>query len=189
MRASPLQIAVIIGMAACIALLACIVRMHDGPASVTDSSIIQKLVEQSARGKYLFETYEDEPSVPLGAGDAHYAVEYITAHRDRSSYLVLFALRRDYPDVYGGMDGAARAEILCSALRQAKVMNDWGCWARDRGYDALATEALLETGLAALPYLRPLLNDVSPAMMLGSIEATASWKYKHRKADYAQRCI
>src|SRR5262249_17235374 len=60
-----------------------------------------------------------------------------------------------------------------------------GLGSEDSDYVAFAGKALVECGTVALPYLRPLLDDIRPAWVRGSEEATISEFHHYRRADFA----
>ena len=72
-----------------------------------------------------------------------------------------------------------------SRLAHGRYSNDWG----HLQYDSDIARALLQTGPAALPYLRPLLDDRSPFLAMGSMEATQSRADQYRRCDFAYRYI
>jgi hypothetical protein len=111
------------------------------------------------------------------------AVGYIETHPDFTSYHLLFAVRKFDPKAYAKLSAETKARVLCSALVNTVMMNDWG----GLTLDGLAAKALLDTGRAALPYLRPILDNNDSALLGGSSSATVSEIYNYRRADYAYR--
>jgi hypothetical protein len=110
------------------------------------------------------------------------AVDYILNHPDFTSYHLLFALKDRSEPAYDAITAAARAGVLCSALSNLKYLNDWGHLAVSPK-DGPAMTALTATGEAALPCLKPLLEDQRPAPFFGSADATVAAQY--RRADFA----
>jgi hypothetical protein len=82
-----------------------------------------------------------------------------------------------------------RAKVLAATLAEHRQLNDFGYLAPDGSYDGPAALALLELGRAAIPALRPLLDDTSQAFLSGSEEATMAKLYGYRRADFAFRSL
>jgi hypothetical protein len=118
------------------------------------------------------------------------AAGWIAANPQANALLLLLALRREAPDAYAGIPPDARARVLAAALGERAVLNDFG-WIGERGagHDREAGEALLELGEAAIPALRPLLDDLSEAPLEGSEEATLADELELRRADFAYRYL
>jgi hypothetical protein len=110
------------------------------------------------------------------------AVDYILKHPDFTSYHLLFALKDRSEPAFDSIPASTRARVLCSALSNLKYLNDWGHLAVSPK-EGLAMRALAATGDAALPCLKPLLEDRRPAPFFGSADATVAAQY--RRADFA----
>lgn len=123
---------------------------------------------------------------PTAVADAE---RYVRSRPDRSSYLVLLALRKQSPQVYRALPGTLKARVLCSALASQMSYNDWGVLDPVECRDGLAARALLEVGLPALPELLPLLDSRRGAPLSGSLEASMSRGYRYRACDYAYRYV
>jgi hypothetical protein len=124
------------------------------------------------------------------AADRDAAVGWITANPQANALLLLLALRREAPDAYATIPAGARASVLAAALAERAALNDFG-WIGERGagHDREAGQALLELGDAAVPALRPLLDDRSEAPLDGSEEATLAEELGLRRADFAYRYL
>jgi hypothetical protein len=94
----------------------------------------------------------------------------------------LFALKDRSEPAFASIPASVRARVLCSALSNLKYLNDWGHLAVSPK-EGLAMTALAATGEAALPCLKPLLEDRRPAPFFGSADATVATQY--RRADFA----
>jgi hypothetical protein len=110
------------------------------------------------------------------------AVDYILNHPDFTSYHLLFALKDRSELAFDSIPPSVRARVLCSALSNLNYLNDWGHLAVSPK-EGLAMTALIATGEAALPCLKPLLEDRRPAPFFGSADATVATQY--RRADFA----
>ncbi len=117
------------------------------------------------------------------------ALSYVNAHADRSSYHLLFAIRRASPSAYQNLGSSAKAAILCDALSHVQFLNDWGYLDPSESHDGEASVALLELGRDALGSLAPVLSNGSPAPLYGSETATLSSTYKFRRQDFAYRYV
>jgi hypothetical protein len=113
------------------------------------------------------------------------AQKQIELRPDWTSYHVLLVVRRDYPAAYAQVTNDKKASTLCSALAILPELNDWGYLDQGGSYEDFAAQALLDVGPAALPYLRPLLDDRNPAGLSGSKKATISSIYQYRRKDFA----
>ena len=150
--------------------------------------MLDRLIEDSKNGLALIESAA-LAETQLDATSALEARHYVTQSKDATAYHLLFALQTHAPDVYRALPADVRAAVLCGALGQLKWLNDWGYLDPSESYDGRAAKALLETGASALLCLRPLLEDLRPAPLFGSEEATMSHMYKYRRADFAYRYI
>jgi hypothetical protein len=103
------------------------------------------------------------------------ALQYIKKHPDYTSYYLLIAIRRYYPNDYKNISNPDKAAILCSALNNSCELNDW--------------EALLETKQDALKPLLLLLDNTNVAPLFGSKQATRSSIYSYRRNDFAFRYV
>ena len=150
------------------------------------SPVLERLIEDSKRGLTLMES-DTLSSLTVDEGFVTQGLAYIRDHPDHTSYHILFALHGHAREAYDALSADLRARILCAALAHVHWMNDWGYLDPDESYDAKVAKALLETGRAALPYLRPLLDNRAEALLFGSEEATLSSLYKYRRNDFATR--
>jgi hypothetical protein len=125
----------------------------------------------------------------LTTNECDAAAVYVTQNPTRLSYHLLMGLRYKAPATYEALSVSVKAAILCDALRHASRMNDWGLLDPDDSIDGTLGKALLQLGLVAVPYLRPLLSDRSSVALEGSQESTESAYYGYRRADYAYRYI
>jgi hypothetical protein len=149
------------------------------------SDKLAKLISQSERGDAF--VFCDEQLRSLNRQELRAAVKLVQLQPDASSYHLLLVLREGYPMSYARVPAAVKAAILCTALAKVRNLNDWGTLAPEGVCDDFAAEALVETGTAALAYLRPLLDDPRPALLGGSEEATMSIFERYRRADYSSR--
>jgi hypothetical protein len=111
------------------------------------------------------------------------AEQYIRSHPDHTSYLLLDEFREYFPEAYSRLSDDTKAAILCRCLAFVHTCNDWGTLEHDNE----AGRALLETGRAALPYLRPLLDDRSRIHYEIFKAYTPSEKEQYRRCDFAYR--
>jgi len=125
---------------------------------------------------------------PLNEKNTPQALEYIKARPDFTSYLLLVAVNRYSPNAYSTISDEDKATILCSALRNAVAMNDWG-HLTDGGSNRIAADMLLEVGRPCLGLLAEILDDGEPAYLFGSKDATASFTHNYRRKDFAYRYI
>jgi hypothetical protein len=117
------------------------------------------------------------------------AAQVVSATPDESTYLVLMALRRDAPAAYSTLPPGVRAAVLVAALRTLTFLNDFGYLEPDESWDAAAAHALVECGASAVPLLRAALDDLAPAPLRGSEEATLATLHGCRRADFAYRYL
>jgi hypothetical protein len=144
---------------------------------------------------------DGEKETPLGLSDgyrsgnfdeasAQAATEQVREHPDASSLVLLLALRRHAPETYAELPGDARAQVLVSALRELRFLDDFS-WMEPEGHgwDSTAAQALLELGDAAVRPLIDLLDDHRPAPLSGSEAATMAHLYGYRRSDFAFRYL
>jgi hypothetical protein len=149
------------------------------------------LIGDSDAGKSLRES-DHLSETMLTPRLAEAAKRYVEASPGKTSYHVLFALRGCSPAVYREVPAPRRAMILCAALQNVRCLDDWGNLRTDGSHDGEAAIALLETGSAALPSLRPILADRSPgplSVLVSTEASTLSRTYQYRRADFAYRYI
>jgi len=148
----------------------------------------ERLVAASEAGQVLPEA-EDYLNPQFDELEAADAARWIEANPGHSAFHLLMALGRGAPDVYAGIPPAVRAKVLAATLAEHRQLNDFGYLAPDGSYDGPAAYALVELGDAAIPALRPLLDDHSRAFVSGSEEATMAKLYGYRRADFALRYL
>lgn len=102
--------------------------------------------------------------------------------RSRVSLLSLLALRAADEGGYAQLDPLVRLEVLVDAFRSSRTFNLWGL---PHLYFEDAADALIELGPVAIPALRELLDDRTPAPVYGSEEVFEYEKYQYRVMDYA----
>jgi hypothetical protein len=102
---------------------------------------------------------------------AHEIREHVEEHPDHESYHCLFALHRKARRAYAAIPPDKKASVLAAALTHTQFL------------------ATIELGSAALPVLRPILEDARPAPLFGSEEATLSSMHRYRRKDFACRAI
>ena len=152
------------------------------------SSLVDQLVSDSLAGIMLSgsRAYADARFDAAGAGEA---AGQIRARPDASSFLLLLTLHREAPGTYRELTPDVRAGVLVDSLRTQPFLNDWGNLGPGGGYDGPAAVALVEVGDPARGPLAELLDDDSPAPLMGSEEATVSTLYKYRRCDFAFRYL
>ena len=147
--------------------------------------VMYQLIDDSRQLLWL----EDSRALEVKVQDREVPLfkEYIAKHPDYSSFHLLFALYRDFPDTYREIPVNARASILCSELRNVRYVNEWGLLSGDYEYvqNSKPAKALLDLGKSGIPFLVPLLDDPSKAPLEGSEEAEFSDFCEFRRADYA----
>ncbi len=176
------QIGLLLGLGTMLAL-GCGERQSRGR-----SDVIESWIARSKDGDSLVES-PLTGAAPLGPRDWQAAEEYVRSHADRSSYLLLLALRTERPEVFDRIPPVTRSAILCDGLAHVKYLNDWGYLNPGGSYDDLAAVALLEAGSSGLPHLERILDNLQTAPLSGSEEATISRSYRFRRADFAYRYI
>lgn len=102
--------------------------------------------------------------------------------RSRQSLLNLLALRETDERGYERVDLLVRLEVLMDAFRSSRTFNLWGL---PHLYFEDAAEALIGLGKVALPPLKELLDDRSPAPVYGEEEVLEYEEYQYRVMDYA----
>jgi hypothetical protein len=163
------------------------VVIHSHGTSANRRNMIGQLISDSRKNLPLLKSAV--LSGGLNERDLPEAVSYLNANLDRSSYHLLFAIRRASPVTYGGLDPDGKAKILCDALAHVQFLNDWGYLDPSGSHDGEAALALLELGRHALLPLEPILDDERPAPLYGSETATLSSIYKFRRKDFAHRYL
>ena len=150
------------------------------------SEPVDNLIADGQRQEFaaLSEPYRDAILTPDQASEA---AERITTAPAAEQYLLLLALRRDAPDVYGSLSAEVRAKVLVEALASMKRLNDFGYLAPGGSHDDELGRALIELGEPAARALRPLLDDDRKARLEDSEAATLSKMYDYRRADFAYR--
>jgi hypothetical protein len=104
----------------------------------------------------------------------------------RPSYVTLLAMRSVDSTLYASLDPVLRRDVLLDQLSKSKSYNMWGM---PHLYWENAARAVIELGEGAVPPLKGLLSDRSPAPVWGSEEYQEYQKYKYRRCDYALALI
>lgn len=149
---------------------------------------VERLVAASDAGMLLPEA-EDYQNPRFDADEAAAAARWVQAHPGHSAFHVLMALGRGAPEAYATIPPEVRAKVLAATLAEHRQLNDFGYLDPDGSYDGPAAHAVLELGEAAIPALRPLLEDMSRAQLSGSEEATMAKLFEYRRADFAFRLV
>jgi hypothetical protein len=152
------------------------------------AGIQERLIAATEAGEVLPEA-EDYLNPQFDPGEAEAAARWIEANPGHSAFHLLMALGRGAPGVYAGIAPEVRAQVLAATLAGHAQLNDFGYLDPGGSYDGPAAHALLELGQAAVPALRPLLDDSSPAFLSGSEEATMAELYRYRRMDFAARYL
>jgi hypothetical protein len=156
-----------------------------------ESPNVAKLVAEATARIRTVDGYNLLKKSPLADRDVPEALAYIRKHDDYSSFYVLLAVRKYYAASYRHVPNEVKSGILCSALKNMPLLNDFGELGRGAADvwadDADGALALRETGKEALKWLQPMLDDDRPAPLGGSDEAKASLDDKYRRKDYAYR--
>jgi hypothetical protein len=148
----------------------------------------ERLIAASEAGQVLPEA-EDYLDPHFEGDEAEVAARWIEANPGHSAFHLLMTLEHGAPEVYAGIPAAVRAKVLAATLAEHRQLNDFGYLDPQGSYDGPAALALLELGQAAVPALRPLLDDLSRAFLSGSEEATMAKLYGYRRADFALRYL
>jgi hypothetical protein len=117
------------------------------------------------------------------------AISAIRDHPDYKSYHLLMAVRGTNPRAYKELPAKLRASVLCSTLKEQASFDDWkdpDSKSVDLGDATDSEKALIECGVAAIPYLLPLLDDHTEAWQS---EYEEEPEYEYRRADYAFRYV
>ena len=132
-------------------------------------------------------TYHDPTWPVLSESELRHGADYVRAHPDETSFHVLLIVRSRSPRIYEDLPLDTRAKVICDAMAQLMLLNEFGCLEPKDPYDGPAAKALIEIGGPALLRLRPLLDDERPALLWGGEEAMLTEEYQLRRADYAYR--
>lgn len=147
---------------------------------------LRQLIQVSDRQRYI-STPALVIKYPLDRSDVPHALDYLKARRNYSSYVVLHAIYRYYPDEYAKMPKADKAEILCHALANLNYLNDWSSLYPTASNDHISANMLLALGVDAVKTLTPLLDNANAAKH--AKHSTASSAYQYRRKDFAYRYI
>jgi hypothetical protein len=151
--------------------------------SMTNSDLLGKLVEQSAKQKepfnsLAFRELRGRTDVPADA-----IVSIVDQLKDGRALLPLLLLRRLHPREYSSLPEPTRAVVLTDALQQSRTFNSWGL---PHLYLEEASKAMLESGESAYPALTKMLEEKRPAPIWGGgQEGREADLYKYRLCDYA----
>jgi hypothetical protein len=144
-------------------------------------SLLSKLSEQSAAKKEPFNSLayrelkgRDVPAESL--------VALVKQTKNGNAILPLLLLRKQHDKEYSALPAEERAAVLTDALQNSKTFNTWGL---PHLYLEDASKALIETGKAAEPGLRRMLQDTRPAPVFGSKQYMEYKRYNYRVCDYA----
>jgi hypothetical protein len=172
-----------------LALAGTIAANAHGTANGGEQSLnVKKLVDESATKNAIDQSVLLNEN-PLRSEDLPQALDYIKKHADYTSYYLLMAFRKYYPAYYKEVSDEAKVDILCSALKNSRSLNDWGFLSPTQSSDGETALALLETGKAALRPLTAILDDRSRAPLFGTDEATMYRTYWYRRKDFAYRYV
>jgi hypothetical protein len=145
--------------------------------------VIDELIKRSEEGEPSYGW--DTRTSMLMPWDLPAAEAHINSHPDHSSFHLLMATRRKYPGRYMQLRTECKASVFCDALTHADVLNEWGYLMEGGCREGEPALALIETGIAAIPFLRELLEDQSPALLDGPSAGTLSFSLHYRIADFA----
>jgi hypothetical protein len=144
-------------------------------------SLLNKLAEQSTAKKEPFNSLayrelkgRDVPAESLAT--------LVNQSKNGNAILPLLLLRKLHEKEYLALPAEERASVLTDALQTSKMFNLWGL---PDLYLEDASKALIETGKAAEPALRRLLQDTRPAPVYGSKQYMVYKHYNFRVCDYA----
>jgi hypothetical protein len=145
------------------------------------ASLLNKLAEQSTAKKEPFNSLayrelkgRDVPAESL--------ITQVNQSKNSNAILPLLLLRKLHEKEYLALPAEERASVLTDALQTSKMFNLWGL---PDLYLEDASKALIETGKAAEPALRRLLQDTRPAPVYGSKQYMVYKHYNFRVCDYA----
>jgi hypothetical protein len=144
-------------------------------------SLLNKLVEQSTAKKEPFNSLayrelkgRDVPAESLAT--------LVNQSKNGNAILPLMLLRKQHEKEYLALPVEVRASVLTDALQNSKMFNLWGL---PDLYLEDASKALIETGKAAEPALRRMLQDTRSAPVYGSKQYMVYKHYNFRVCDYA----
>lgn len=106
--------------------------------------------------------------------------------KEQKEYFKLTALRQVSPELFKRLGCEVSSPVLAAALQKSVSFNAWGL---PHLYWESSARAIIDCGPAAIPFLKPLLQDKRPAPVWGSEEALESEKYHYRVCDYAYALI
>lgn len=104
----------------------------------------------------------------------------------QKEYFKVIALKKIDEDLYKKLGCDSICAILTTALQRSTLFNGWGL---PHLYWESSAKSIIECGQAAIPFLKPLLNDTTSAPVWGSEEAKEYEKYHYRVRDYAYALI
>ena len=144
-------------------------------------SLLNKLAEQSTAKKEPFNSLayrelkgRDVPAESL--------VTLVNQSKNGNAILPLLLLRKLHEKEYLALPAEERASVLTDALQNSRMFNLWGL---PDLYLEDSSKALIETGKAAEPALRRMLQDTRPAPVYGSKQYMVYKHYNFRVCDYA----
>lgn len=147
-----------------------------------NATLLIKLAEESKNQRDYFNSLAYRELKTRTNVDTNALVALVKQTPNADGLLPLLLLRQLDPKAFAALPAEQRANVLVDALKNAKYFNSWGL---PNAYSQDAAKATLETGNAAAPGLRKLLQDTRPAPLYGSKEAMASKLMKYRVCDYA----
>lgn len=104
----------------------------------------------------------------------------------QKEYFKIMALKKIDAGVYKRLSCDSICAILATALQRSTLFNGWGL---PNLYWETSAKSIIECGQNAIPFLKPLLKDTTPAPVWGSEEAQEYEKYRYRVRDYAYALI
>ena len=149
--------------------------------AMDNATLLKRLVEQSTAkqepfNSLAFRELKGRPDV-----DPAVLVSLVREMENGNALLPLLLLRRN-KETYLTLPAELRARVLTDALQTSVRFNTWGL---PGFYLEDASKALIETGDAAVPVLRGMLSNTSPAPVFGSQEYMLFRRYQFRLCDYA----
>ena len=151
--------------------------------AMTDSQLLEKLVEQSKKQKEPFNSLAYRELRNRKDLSADSILVTVRQEKGGDGLLPLLLLRRLHVEAYRAMPAEERAAVLTDALEKSRTFNIWGL---PHLYLEEASKAMIECGESTHAALVRMLGDTRPAPLWGGgQEGMEAEKYKYRLCDYA----
>jgi hypothetical protein len=150
--------------------------------AMDNTTLLSHLLEQSKAQREPFNSLAFRELKTRANVDSTALTALVKDNQNAGGLLPLLLLRRLDNKAYLGVPTEMRVKVLADALQASKTFNTWGLpgvYLEDGG------NALIETGLSAVPALTRMLSETRLAPLFGSKEHMLAQQYKYRLCDYA----